>query len=232
MATSDRPTATSDFPGDTSKPSRWVGARMTLEEFLALPEEKPYLEWDAGVVTQKDMPDEPLLGVVSQKMAPQDDHSLLTRRVVDAFARFGEASHRGLGFVEKRFKLPGWSPVPDVSFYRRERLRPQSRRRMGEQQGLPDVAVEIVSPEQRVTSLLQKCLRYAEAGVTVSLIVDQDDEAVILIRPGQPTQVLRGNDRIDLSDVLPSFDMTVEELFASVVPDWLFEGDDDSSPTA
>jgi Uma2 family endonuclease len=250
MALSDRPRSRyEETLGDTSVPSEYVGMRMTLAEFLALPEQKPYLEWDAslvpgqdqtgaellGVVTQKDQIRPDLLGVVTQKVAPQDDHSQLTRSFLDALARFGEAPRLGLAYVEKRFKLVGWSPVPDVSFYRRGKLRPQSRRRMGEQQALPDIAVEIVSPEQRVSSLLRKCLLYAEAGVTVSLIVDQDDESVIVIRPGQPTQVLRGEDRIDLSDVLPDFEMTVDELFSSVVPDWLFddeqeEEDDDPSP--
>jgi Uma2 family endonuclease len=238
MALSDRPRSRyEETLGDTSVPSEYVGMRMTLAEFLALPEQKPYLEWDAslvpwqdqagaellGVVTQKPGAGPDLIGVVTQKVAPQDDHSLITQRVRDAFVRFGEVPHLGLVHVEKRFKLVGWSPVPDVSFYQRGKLRPQSRRRMGEQPGLPDIAVEIVSPEQRVSSLLRKCLLYAEAGVTVSLIVDQDDESVIVIRPGQPTKVLRGNDRIDLSDVLPAFEMTVDGLFSSVVPDWLFD---------
>ena len=54
MAVTD-PSARPDTP-DLTPRSRWVGARMTLDEFLALPEEKPYLEWDRGVVLQKDVP--------------------------------------------------------------------------------------------------------------------------------------------------------------------------------
>jgi Uma2 family endonuclease len=245
MALSDRPRSRyEETLGDTSVPSEYVGMRMTQAEFLALPEQKPPLEWDAslipgqeqlgaellGVVTQKRQIRPDLLGVVTQKVAPQDDHSLITQRVRDAFVRFGEVPHLGIVHIEKRFKLVGWNPVPDVAFYRRAKLRPQSRRRMGEQLALPDIAVEIVSPEQRVSSLLrEKCLLYAEAGVTVSLIVDQDDESVIVIRPGQPTQALRGQDSIDLSDVLPDFEMTVDELFSSVVPDWLFEDEEEGA---
>ena len=62
--------------------------------------------------------------------------------------------------------------------------------------------------------------------------MDQDDESVIVIRQGQPTQVLRDDDRIDLSDVLPAFEMTVDELFASVVPDWLFDDEEAGEPPA
>src|SRR4051794_26228325 len=48
MAISERPDTTADFT-----PSPYVGQRMTLEEFLALPEEKPALEYVDGVVRQK-----------------------------------------------------------------------------------------------------------------------------------------------------------------------------------
>src|SRR4029079_536254 len=36
--------------------SRYDGQRMSEEEYLALPEEKPYLEWVDGVVVQKAVP--------------------------------------------------------------------------------------------------------------------------------------------------------------------------------
>src|SRR5205809_5400258 len=126
MALSDRPRSRyEETLGDTGVPSEWIGARMTLKEFLALPEEKPYLEWDASLIPQKDQVHAELMGVVTQKMAPQDDHSLLTDLIMGAFHRFGSDRRLGLGHIEKRFKLVGWAPVPDVSFYRRERLRPQ-----------------------------------------------------------------------------------------------------------
>jgi Uma2 family endonuclease len=86
-----------------------------------------------------------------------------------------------------------------------------------------DIAVEIISPDQTVRELLQKCLRYSGIGVPVSLLVDADDETIYAIRPGQPLRVLRGEDRIDLDDVLPGFDLTVQGLFDSIVPDWLVD---------
>jgi Uma2 family endonuclease len=87
----------------------------------------------------------------------------------------------------------------------------------------PDLAIEIISPDQPVRELLEKCLRYAEVGVAVSLVVDADDETVYAIRPNQPLRVLRGADRINLDDVLPGFELTVSGLFDSIVPDWLVE---------
>jgi Uma2 family endonuclease len=194
--------------------SRWHGARMTLDEFLALPEEKPYLEYEDGVVKQKDVPSD---------VSPQGDHGSIQAEFVVRFDRAGRQRRLGKVFSETRFVTPGWSPVPDVSYYRRENIRPRSRHQIGDFHVPPDIAVEIVSPDQAVRELLEKCLRYATVGVPVSLIVDPDDVSIFVIRPNQQLVVLRGEDRIDLDDIIPGFELTVTELFASAVDDWLFE---------
>jgi Uma2 family endonuclease len=182
---------------------------MTLEEFLALPEEESSLEFDDGLVTQK--------------VAPQSDHGRLGKQMTVHLTRVGEDQHLGMVFVERRFVILGWAPVPDVSYIRKERLAPLSGRRIGRLDIPPDIAIEIVSPDQTVREQLEKCIRYADVGVAISLVLDADDETVYAIRPGQTPRILRGDDRIDLDDVLPGFDLTVKALFDSIVPDWLFE---------
>lgn len=192
--------------------SRWVGARMSLEEFLALPEGETSLEFDDGLVTQK--------------MAPQADHSSLQSDLWDRMTQIGRAQRSGRAFTEKRFVTPGWSPVPDVSFYAKARLKPASRRRFGKLDLPPDIAVEIVSPDQSLGEMLRKCVRYADLGIPISLVVDPNDETVYDIRPGEPLQVLQGEDPIDLAPVLPDFGVTVQGLFSSIVDDWLLEDDE------
>ena len=56
-------------------------------------------------------------------------------------------------------------------------------------------------------------------GVPLALLVDDKDETVTLFRPGLDPVVLRRDDRIDLAAVLPGFELTVAELFASLYPD-------------
>jgi Uma2 family endonuclease len=193
---------------------------MTLDEFLALPEDsETALEFDHGMVTQK--------------VAPPSDHGFLGKRLTVALTRAGEDHQLGIVFVERRLVTPqGWAPVPDVSYIRKERLKPESGRRFGRMDLPPDLAIEIISPDQPVRELLEKCLRYAEVGVAVSLVVDADDETVYAIRPNQPLRVLRGADRIDLDDVLPGFELTVSGLFDSIVPDWLVEEPPPDSTTS
>jgi Uma2 family endonuclease len=215
MAISARPDITDD-----SAPSPWVGQRMTLEEFLALPEQKPALEYDAGVVTQK--------------MAPTPDHIELQAILRAAFNATAEEQHLGRAFAEARFRTSDVAYVPDVGFYRRARLRTRPGHRYARDLGVPDIAVEIVSPDQSVTSLIRKCQRYLALGASIALIVDEDDEAILAFRPGQPLRVLQGDDRIDVDDVLPGLTLTISELFEAIVPRWVEEADTpapDDTPT-
>lgn len=192
----------------------WVGQRMTLEEFLALPEAKPNLEYDDGVVRQK----------ASARIV----HGSVQATLGMAFGQIARANRLGLALIEVRFITPRWVPVPDVTFYRRERIRRCGGRLPEDMFEAPDLAVEIVSPEDSVTQLIAKCLRYLTFGTTVSVLVDPDQETVLTFRPDQPLRILQGQDRIDLDDVLPGFELTVRGLFDATASEFL---DEDESQT-
>jgi Uma2 family endonuclease len=116
---------------------------------------------------------------------------------------------------------PGWAPVPDVAYYRRERIELRSQDEIGDFHIPPDIAVEILSTGQSVGDLLEKSLRYAQLGVPISLVIDRADRTVYDVRPGEPLRILRGDDRIDLAPVLPNFPLTVRALFDSAINSWL-----------
>src|SRR5262249_23247451 len=78
--------------------------KLTLEQFLELPDEKPALEYDHGTVTQK--------------VAPRPRHSRLQTKLAEWFNRFAEPRQVALAFVELRTTYAGSSFVPDVSVYR------------------------------------------------------------------------------------------------------------------
>jgi Uma2 family endonuclease len=176
---------------------------LSIEEFLKLPEEEPPLEFEDGVVTQK--------------VSPKARHSRLQFVLADRFIQVGEPTKLALAFPELRATFAGRSYVPDVSLIAWNRIPVDESGRIADDFfEPPDIAVEIVSPEQRVTALVRRCVWYADNGVRVALIVDPADESVLVFRAGQPPEALHGSDRIDLSDVLPGFELTVQELFASL----------------
>jgi len=189
--------------------SPWVGKRMTFEEFLALPEEKPPLEYDDGIVSQR-----PLLH-------PRE--SLVRGEVTSALDRVGRERRLGMGILNVTFTLPGLSLVPAVSYYGRKKIRVREDGRFEDDFGPPDVAVEITSAGYSTMSLIRKSLRYLEVGVPVALLIDPEEELVLAFRPGQTPRAFEGDDRIDLDDVLPGFDLTVRALFQAASLDWLDE---------
>jgi Uma2 family endonuclease len=196
---------------------------LTLEEFLQLPEEEPALEYHEGVVTQK--------------VSPKIVHGRLQSRVSELFNSVAETRGLGMAFSETRFIAGGASFVPDVSYYRKDRIPLSADGGFLEEdfRVLPDIAVEIGSPDQRISVLVRKCLAYAEMGVPISLLVDPQDRSVFDIRPGAPTRALRGDDRIELGDVLPGLELTASGLFDLLRPRWVEPAeavDEESSSTA
>lgn len=177
--------------------------QMTLEEFLALPEEEPALEFEDGVV--------------SQKVSPMGKHSRIQGNFIQRVNREAEPSKLALALPELRASYGGNAYVPDVSVYRWDRIPIDEAGEIANRfVDAPDVAVEIVSPGQSVTALVRRCLWYVENGAGVALLIDPADESVIAFRPGETPAVLRGDDTIVLGNILPEFQFSVRELFESL----------------
>ena len=177
--------------------------RPTLEEFLKLPEEEPALEFEDGRVTQK--------------VSPKGRHSVLQGALVKLFDRFAEPRKLARAFPELRATYAGRSYVPDVSVYRWDRIPADDTGKVADDFfEPPDIAVEVVSPEQSVNALVRRCLWYVANGVGVALLVDPADDSVLVFSPEQSPKALHGPDRINLDDILPGFEIAVEQLFDSL----------------
>ena len=183
-----------------------VGQRMTLDEFLALPEETPALEYVDGVVTQK--------------VAPQGQHVLLQLNFANRVNACTAPQKLALALPELRTTYAGLSRVPDVAIYLWSRIpRLPNGRIANVFTEPPDIAVEIVSPDQTATDLVTKCIWYVRNGVRIALIADPTRDIVLRFRPNALPEALAGDDRIDLDEVLPGFELTVSQLFGSLVLD-------------
>lgn len=178
-------------------------ARLTLEAFLALPEEKPALEFADGVVTQK--------------VSPKAKHSRLQTMLWLFIRNVVEPNRVAMAFVELRTTFGGRSYVPDVSVYRWERVaRTESGELVDDVFAPPDAAVEVVSPGQSALAMVRKCLWYVANGVGAGLVVDPYDGSVLVCRPGGTVATLAAGESIDLRDVIPGLVLEVDPLFASL----------------
>jgi Uma2 family endonuclease len=175
----------------------------SLEQFLQLPEEEPALEF--------------IDGGVRQKVSPQVWHSRLQVALLDHLNSVAFPKRRALAFSELRSTFAGSSRVPDISVFRWDRIsKDDSGRLLKVSLEPPDIVVDIVSPEQSVNSLIQRSLWFVANGVHIALLVDPDDESVIAFLSGEKLTVWRRADRIDLGELLPGFELTVEALFSSL----------------
>jgi Uma2 family endonuclease len=183
-----------------------TGRRLTLDEFLKLPEESPALEY--------------LDGVVVPKVSPKAYHGRTQWTFADRVNHFAEPRRLAIAFPETRSTFGGESRVPDVGVYRWTNLPRRPDGKILNDFRTPwDIAVEIVSPDQSRSELEDKCRWYCANGVEISLMIDPDREDVIRFGADGSRVELRNEDRIDLDTVVPGFQLTPDELFAALYPD-------------
>ena len=171
--------------------SRYHGVRMTPEQYLALPEEKPYLEYVDGMVIQKPMPNK--------------RHSQLAAEL--AFhIRLWIRDHGGSAGVEARNKageLPNYC-LPDVSFWK-----PGYE---GGDDDPPTLAIEIRSPDQALAEPRRKCRFFRENGVEACWIIDPKSRTAEVFE-GERDGERIGADGSLATGCMPGFELPLTELF-------------------
>ncbi len=102
--------------------------------------------------------------------------------------------------------------APDVAFVTRERVEAAGRV-TGYWPGAPDLAVEIISPNDLYTEVDEKIAEWLEHGTRLVFVVNPRRQTVAVHRPGQPVRVLAGDDVLDGADVVPGWTLPLRELF-------------------
>jgi Uma2 family endonuclease len=101
---------------------------------------------------------------------------------------------------------------PDVVFVRRERI-PATQRR-GFFVGAPDLAIEVLSPDDRPGEVGEKVDEYLDHGTVIMLVVNPDKRnATIYRRLAAPVTLDRVDDVLDLDEAVPGFHCTLGEIF-------------------
>jgi Uma2 family endonuclease len=173
-----------------------TGWPLTLEQFLALPEAKPAVEYGCGEV--------------AQKMSPTSEHSKLQNRLDVRITVYAEARGLGRMLPELRVNIGGASRVPDLAFYREGRV-PSG----GYATSAPDLVIEIASPGQSRDELAAKCRWYVEQGSSLALLVDPEELSISAFSAGHQ-QKLCGADVLPLEPVLPGLQLSIDEVFSAL----------------
>ncbi len=171
--------------------SRYHGMRMTEKEYLALPEEKPYLEYVDGVVLQKPM--------------PNIEHTLLTGHLIIELGLYARRTGGHVGpEARTRFTDGANYRLPDVSYWSSPG-RPAN-------DSVPTLAIEVRSPGQTMGELREKCRFFRRNGVEVAWLADPESRTVEVFEEGRDAEALAAP-AILTSPALPGFELDLTGLF-------------------
>jgi Uma2 family endonuclease len=133
-------------------------------------------------------------------------HGVIAIRLAARLLEHVEA--RDLGYVldsSTGFRLPsGNVRSPDVSFVRKGRF-PDERVPTGFADVVPDLAVEILSPDDRPRAILDKVGEYLAAGVSLVWVIDPEAEAAAVHRAPASVEEVAPTGDLDGADVVPGF---------------------------
>jgi Uma2 family endonuclease len=185
-------------------PSRPEANLITAEQLYELP--------DDGLSYEL------LRGTLVSEPVPGRLHGRTVARISKLLSNYVDAERSGVvytgdtGFVLAR--QPDTVRGPDIAFLSNERERETEGARPYIP-GAPDIAVEVVSPNDRTREILGKVSDYLAAGSRIVWVVNPVREEVSAFRSPFAPRVLAGTDLLDGEDVLPGFSVTIAEIFES-----------------
>jgi Uma2 family endonuclease len=124
--------------------------------------------------------------------------------------RLGRLFAAETGFLLARD--PDLVRAPDVAFVRRERAQAVGRVR-GYWPGAPDLAVEVVSPNDRPAEVTEKIRAWLAHGTQMVVAVYPDSRQVFVHRPGRAPEELLETDVLDGQEVVPGWRVAVRNFF-------------------
>ena len=155
-------------------------------------------------------------GVLYETVAAGRIHARVAGRIITGFNNFviprrlGEVGGTDGGVLIER--NPDTVREPDVYFVSAERL-PLDDDSDGYLEVVPELVVEIVSPNDREREVEEKIAMWLEHGVSMALEVRSATRTVTVHRPGVAPATLSGDDALDGGDVLPGFSLPLSEIF-------------------
>ena len=151
-------------------------------------------------------------GEIVEKV-PTEEHSLIAGNVYSALREFVKPRHLGRVAFEVRRQLPDDTlnaRLPDVEFTSTERLQPIVRQ--GPVPQMPDLAVEVQSPNDSKVKLREKAVYYLKnGGHLVWLIFPKTQQ--VEVHSEETVQTFSLDDMFDGGEVLPGFTLLVKAIF-------------------
>jgi Uma2 family endonuclease len=148
---------------------------------------------------------------------PTELHSLVAGNMYSALRGFVKPRNLGRVLFEARHRVPNDehnARIPDVSFTRTERLLPVVDQ--GAVPLIPDLCVEVQSPNDTPKKLRDKATYYLANGAQLVLIAYPKKRMVEAQYPDGEFDIFREDETITFGELLPGFTMSVKDVFDEI----------------
>lgn len=152
-------------------------------------------------------------GEIVEKM-PTEEHGIIVLRIGSRLLIFVEARGLGRVAVEPRHRVPDDehnARLPDIAFTSASRVLPVTRR--GSVPQMPDLVVEVKSPDDTYARMRKKAAYYLEHGSRLVWLVYPEKQLVEVYRSGTDSEILNIDDVLTGHDVLPGFELPINDIF-------------------
>lgn len=169
---------------------------MTADELLQLPHDGWRYELVRGEL---------------KKMSPSGGrHGRVAANLIASLMNHVKRNHLGIVYAsEVGFRIsrnPDTVRAPDAAFVRAERAVDTT----GFVDGPPDVAFEVVSPNDRYSEIEEKTLEWLRAGARVVIIADPSTRSIRVHRTSGAVHV---TDTVEIDDVIPGWQISLADTF-------------------
>jgi Uma2 family endonuclease len=171
---------------------------MTAAEFERLPDDGNLHELDEGELII--MP------------PPRWRHGIVQAAVAEALRQAARKSRMGLVVTETGFRItPDTVFGPDVAFVHADRQSEIPEDQYCE--FAPDLAVEILSPDDTAARMQRKVAKYLAAGTRTVWVMDPGAMTITVYEKSGSFRTLTAADSIDAPTLIPGFSIPVRTLF-------------------
>lgn len=152
-------------------------------------------------------------GQVILKMSPKRAHAKTQKALLKLFDNWAEG--RGHFYPEWSVALTRngepWVPIPDLMFVSYDRLAADWDEDAPSPVP-PDLAIEIISPEQTFGAMVSKATDYLAAGAARVWIVDPKAKSITVFYPAKPPQTFM-NDQVLTDEHFEGLSLGVAKVF-------------------
>ena len=177
---------------------------ITAEELLEMPDSSDRCQLINGVL---------------QTMSPSGaEHVIVSAELLRRLGNFVHDHQLGRvfssegGFIIRRD--PDTVIAPDAAFVTSERIAVYGIPR-GYWVGAPDLAVEVVSPHDRMSDLDDKVDAWLKAGTRLVWVIHPRRRIAFVHRPQQKVELIQAEGFLDGQEVVPGFQCLLDDIFLS-----------------